>query len=158
MSSRRNQVASALMVVALLPVFMAHASPPLEQSFMMREIQDGVESADLFEVWQVSFNPKGDLAVQVQVASFVELGDETRVYLWLHTSTRVVEVRPGIFKAECNGRLNPFAGLDLVFEVRDGRIVDLSGSTRAGTRGQAVVAYKIDRKTARERLELANPL
>lgn len=135
----------------------AHAATPIEQSFLMREFQDGSASTDLFEIWQVRFDRSTDTPLIIQVASFVTVNDETRVFVWTHTAATVKEIQPGIFEAECNGRLNPFAGLDVVFEISGKRIKDISGSTRAGTKGQAIVAYQVDREALKVALNLANP-
>lgn len=146
-----------LILTAVTWQFPAHAATPIEQSFLVREFQDGSASTDLFELWQVRFDRSADTPLIIQVASFVTLGDETRVFIWTHTAASVKEIQPGVFKAECNGRLNPFAGLDVVLEISGKRIKNISGSTRAGTKGQAIVAYQVDHKVLKVPLNLANP-
>ena len=69
----------------------------------------------------------------------------------------IKEIRPGVFRAECNGRLNPFSGLDVVFEVSRGGVSTVSGSMRAGSRGQSVSIFKVDHKTQSLKMNLLNP-
>ena len=133
---------------------------PILQSFLMTVAEDGKEQADWFELWEVSSAFSGAKpSCSIQVASFVA-SDVTRVNLWSHTSQRVSEVRPNIFKVEMNGRLNPLGGLEVIVEFnRDRtRIVEMNGSMRSGSRGQSVVVFRVDRKSESRRLPaLRNP-
>jgi hypothetical protein len=89
----------------------ARSLPPLPegfaQSFMMTVAEDGKETTDNFEIWDVSCSFKGrQPACSILAASFIT-SDETRVYLWQHVVTKALEVQPGIFRIEMNGRMNP---------------------------------------------------
>jgi hypothetical protein len=118
-------------------------------SFLMTVAEDGENTLDNFEIWEVSGNFQGHgRSCSIQAASFI-VSDATRVYLWNHGAKTITEVRPGIYRIEMNGRLSSFSGLEVVIEFsRDGsRIVDISGSMRSGTKGQSVRVFHVDRKT-----------
>lgn len=132
----------------------------IKGSFLMTEFEDGKQTEDLFEIWTIKANLSStNPAIQIQAASFVSHAGETRVFPWLHESTQVSQVSPGIYKAELNGRLNPFSGLEVVLELSPGgrKIQTISGSMRAGTRGQSVSVFKPDLKTPNKKIQLVNP-
>jgi hypothetical protein len=134
--------------------------PAILQSFLMTVAEDGKEQTDWFELWEVSgeFNGAKPFC-SIQVASF-SADAVTRVNLWNHTSQRVTEIRPNVFKVEMNGRVNPSGGLEVIVEFnRDRtRIVEMNGSMRSGSRGQSAVVFHVDRKSETRRLPpLRNP-
>lgn len=119
------------------------------QSFMMQESQDGERVKHGFEMWTVSgeFSAARDPRCTIQVTSLHWLDEQTHIFNWLHESSKITEIRHGIFKVETNGRLNPFSGLEVVIEFSSDRtqILDVSGSMRAGTKGQSVSIFHVDR-------------
>ncbi len=132
----------------------------IESSFLMTESQDGRQTEDLFEVWSVRANLESpNPTVQIQAASFVTYKGETSLFTWLHESSSVAQVKPDVYKIELNGRLNPFSGLEVVLELSPDRkkIQTISGSMRAGTRGQSVAVFKPDHQTQNKKLLLTNP-
>ena len=133
---------------------------PLFQSFLMTVAEDGKEIRDHFEIWEVSGDFSGSRpSCLIQAASFI-VSDESRVNIWSHEAQRITHVRPGIFKVEMTGRLNPFSGLEVVIEFSKSRqrITNISGSMRSGTRGQSVRVFHVDRKNENRPLPpLRNP-
>lgn len=127
----------------------------VDQSFMMREIEDGRLVKDLFEIWTVTANLRGNNPhCVIQVTSFVVVGNMTHVFNWLHTSKKITEILPGIFKIELNGRLNPFSGLEVVIEISSdtAKITDMSGNMRVGSKGQSIGVFQIDRDNKNRRI------
>jgi hypothetical protein len=133
---------------------------PVFQSLLMNVAEDGKETSDNFEIWEVGGHLGGPKSsCSIRVASFL-LEHSTRVYLWNHEAERITEVRPGIFKVELNGRMSSFSGLEVIIEFNKDRseIINLSGSMRSGTGGQSVRVFHVDRKTETRRLPpLRNP-
>jgi hypothetical protein len=127
-----------------------------EQRFMMQEVEDGEQSKDSFEIWTVSgdFSRTNGSTCKIQATSLTSTDEETHIFNWLHEGRTITEILPGIFKMGMNGRLNPFSGLEVVIEFSQDRtrIVDLSGSMRAGTRGQSVVVFQVDRDSRNRKI------
>lgn len=127
----------------------------INQSFMMSEIEDGRLIKDSFEIWTVAANLRGnDPHCVIQVTSFLVAENEALVFNWLHTSKKITEILPGIFKIELNGRLNPFSGLEVVIEISGdtAKIADMSGNMRIGSKGQSVGVFQIDRDNKNRRI------
>ncbi len=130
------------------------------QSFVMTVSEDGKEQADWFELWELTgeFGSRTPTC-SIQVASFV-LDDETRVHLWSHKAQRVTEARPGIFRVEMSGRLNPSSDVEVIIEINEDRtrVIEMSASMRSGSRGQSVVTFRVDRNNETRKLPpLRNP-
>ena len=157
----RVKTVAVMLVLAFSPLSQQSSKPTsIFQSFVMTVSEDGKEQADWFELWEISGEFGGRTPTcSIRVASFTAQ-DVTRVNLWSHTAQRVTEIRPGIFRVEMNGRLNPFSGLEVIVELnRDRtRVIEMTASMRSGSRGQSVVTFRIGRNNETRKLPpLRNP-
>ena len=124
----------------------------LDQSFMMDEVQDGKKIDDGFELWNVvgRFDKANRLSeCRIKVVSLLWSENQTHAFVWVHGSQKITDVMPDTYKVEMNGRLNPFSGLDIVIEFNPDRtkIINISGSMRAGTKGQSISVFQINRNS-----------
>lgn len=140
---------------------------PFAQSFLMTVSEDGKEVPNLFEKWDLfgNFTP-GASECELRVASFSEVpeifggGKRTTVDVWSHSAREISEFRPGVYRVEMNGRLNPASGLQLIigFDGEGTRVISLIGTMRAGRKGEAGLTFSINRKTAMRNLApIRNP-
>lgn len=134
------------------------------QRFMMIVSTNGKEQKDWFERWEIDLwdIPKKSggppPTCQIRVAAFVTTRDETSVDLWTHTARRIVEIEPGTFRIEMDGRLN--VGLDVVLKLNNerNRIVEMAGSMRLERPDQLITTFRIDRNSeTRKLLPIRNP-
>jgi hypothetical protein len=128
---------------------------------MVYEIQDGKLLSNTFEIWTVSADlNSNNPTCTILVSSFTTQSGVTFVFNWAHHATKISEPKNNIFKIELTGRLNPFSGLDVMLELsEDGQsIKEITGSMRAGSRGQSISQFKIDRTNLlREVAPISNP-
>lgn len=151
----KNGLFSCIVILILCGTPSAQSFEMVDQSFMMSEIEDGKLIKDQFEIWTVTANLRGnDPHCVIQVTDFLFDENETHAFNWLHTSKKITEILPGIFKIELNGRLNPFSGLEVVIEISSdtAKIVDMSGNMRVGSKGQSVLVFQIDRDNKNRRI------
>ena len=152
------------------PAVAAEEASRLMVRTFMEERQDGKKSESSFELWelrcslpQTAASPTGQhtapfcrlFAVSIAWSEKPATTDATsHLFSWLHESSRVTEVQPGIYRVEMNGRLSPCSGLDLIVKLNStrSRIVDLSGSMRAGTQCQSVSEFRPDRQSESRRI------
>ncbi len=142
----------------------AATSSTIELKGIYNWFEDGRKSEDIFEFWEfacVTPLPKGNC--QLRVASFV-LGPiirNTNIFLWIHTSTHIREIQPGLYEIMMGGRLSPCPGLQIIAKTNDKQteVLDVRGSMRAGTECQTVVEFQPDLKNENRKVPpIFNPI
>jgi hypothetical protein len=127
-------------------------------AFVMTEAEDGKQSSDSFEVWDILCYlkepfPAGRRSCSITAVSFVQSSGETRLFTWRHDSTDVREVASGVFRAQLNGRLSDCSGLDVVIRLDAAvptGVEAIEGDMRSGSRCQSRRRFTLD-TTSRSR-------
>jgi hypothetical protein len=173
MPCRLACIIGALFVAIILrypPAIAAQEANRLRVQTVIEERQDGKKIESSCELWELTCSlphtaafPKGQhtvpfcrlLAVSIGWSEEPATTDTTsHLFSWLHESSRVTEVQPGIYRVEMNGRLSPCSGLDLIVKLNSTRskIVDLTGSMRAGTQCESMSEFRPDRQSESRRI------
>ena len=160
--------ASFLFLVPFLLAGLGHGQTPrittesLESSGIYEWYEDGRKLEHTFEFWDLSCEvPLSKASCLLKVTSFAWVNSTTHIFQWVHASTGVAEIKPGVFKIEMTGRLSPCSGLELIARLDENRrvFIELHGSMRAGTKCQSIIQLKPDFENfGREIPPIWNPL
>jgi len=162
MNGRLMRSITMLVLILLAAAIAKAADTPgvLRQVLVMTESEDDKPLNDSFELWDTfcrlkpspgSGNPHCSItAVTISwLQSRTDWLNRSHVFAWRHDAKSIVEVQPGIFRVQFNGRLSSCSGLDAVIRMDESlvKVIDVSGIMRSGTQCQSVNVFKLDTRT-----------
>jgi hypothetical protein len=145
---RRLLIPACAVFVSFGPIAVVAAAAGdllVRKAFIMTVAEDGKVFSNLFEVWDTfcTLRPSPTLGNAKCSITAVSL---PAVSTWRHDSQSVLEVRPGVFRVEMNGRLSDCSGLSVIirFDKELVTVDSMEGDMRAGTQCQSRRTFSLD--------------
>jgi hypothetical protein len=140
----------------LAAVFTEAADAPgaLRQVLVMTESADDKPLNDSFELWdtfcRLKPSPGGaNPHCSITAVTISWFQGRSHMFAWRHDAESLVEVQPGIFRVQFNGRLSPCSGLDVIIRMDQSllKIADVKGTMWSGTQCQSVNVFALDTRS-----------